>query len=355
MKQAEPRIGWLCSYVPEEIIMAAGLLPSRVSGSSEELATAEAHLYTNLCPYVKGVLAAGLSGETKQLDGMIFVRSCDAMRRLYDVWKSYVPMRFVHMLEAPKNRDAAAVEYFAAQLRSFATALGQEFGSEISVKSLNQAIKTANQARRLMQGLYQRQRGAPLPLPGSQIFQLGLEGMAMAKKDFIGRLEEYGKKGGSQTIGKGGDGNARVLITGNVVDRPDLFNMVEAAGAEVPVADLCTATRHFNFLVDEDEADPYVALARGYLNKPRCPRIAGLEERFAQMMELVDGYKVDGVIYTSVKFCDQHLADAPYFLDKLKEKKMPALFLENDYVWRTTGQLKTRVGAFVEMLDAGRR
>jgi len=131
--------------------------------------------------------------------------------------------------------------------------------------------------------------------------------------------------------------------------------MVEAAGAEVPVADLCTAMRHFNFLVDEDEGDPYMALARGYLNKPRCPRITGLEERFAQMMELAGGYKVDGVIYTSVKFCDQHLADAPYFLDKLKEKKVPALFLENDYVWRTTGQLKTRVEAFVEMLDAGRR
>jgi benzoyl-CoA reductase subunit C len=44
------QVGWLCSYVPEEIIIAAGLLPMRVSGSSEELATAEAHLYPNLCP-----------------------------------------------------------------------------------------------------------------------------------------------------------------------------------------------------------------------------------------------------------------------------------------------------------------
>jgi benzoyl-CoA reductase/2-hydroxyglutaryl-CoA dehydratase subunit BcrC/BadD/HgdB len=113
--------------------------------------------------------------------------------------------------------------------------------------------------------------------------------------------------------------------------------------------------RHFDYLVEEDTKEPYLALARGYLNRPGCSRMAGLEERLAETMKLAKDYAVDGAVYTSVKFCDQHLSDAPYFAEKLKEAGIPMLFLENDYTWSTIGQLKTRVEAFIEMLDAGRR
>ncbi|MBM3175642.1 MAG: 2-hydroxyacyl-CoA dehydratase, partial [Chloroflexi bacterium] len=237
MNEAE-RVGWLCSYVPEEVIMAAGLLPVRVSGGGGTVGTADAYLYPNVCPFVKSVMALGLNGQTKDMSGLVFTRSCDGMRRLYDVWKAYVPTRFVYMLEVPKNRDGAAVAYFATQLRRFATVLGQEFGREITDRSLNQAIEAANQARRLMQGMYQTQRTIPLPFSGSEVFQLGLEGMGMAKDAFVKKLKEYRLPTANQTSGKGKDGKARILVMGNVVDRPDLFNLIENGGADVVAADL---------------------------------------------------------------------------------------------------------------------
>ncbi|MBM3150014.1 MAG: 2-hydroxyacyl-CoA dehydratase, partial [Chloroflexi bacterium] len=189
----------------------------------------------------------------------------------------------------------------------------------------------------------------------SEVFQLGLEGMGMAKDAFVKKLKEYRLPTANQTSGKGKDGKARILVMGNVVDRPDLFNLIENGGADVVAADLCTAMRHFDYLVEEDAEEPYLALARGYLNRPGCARMTGVEERLADMMKLAKDYAVDGVVYTSVKFCDQHLSDAPYFAEKLKEAGIPILFLENDYTWSTIGQLKTRVEAFIEMLDAGRR
>jgi len=354
MSEAE-RVGWLCSYVPEEIIMAAGLLPVRVSGGGETVGQADAYLYPNICPFIKSVLAQGLDGQAKDLAGLVFVRSCDGMRRLYDVWETYVPTPFVYMLEVPKNKDGAAVDYFATQLRRLATALGQEFGEKMTDKSLNQAIKAANEARKLIQGIYQNQCSVALPLRGSEVFQLGLDGMRMGKDAFVKKLKEYRPPSGNQVPGKGQNGKARILVTGNVVDRPDLFQLIENGGADVVAADLCTAMRHFNFLVDEDEGDPYLALARSYLNRPGCARMTNLEERLADAMKLAKDYAVDGVVYTSVKFCDQHLSDAPYFAEKLKEAGIPMLFLENDYTWSAVGQLKTRVEAFIEMLDAGRR
>jgi len=335
--------------------MAAGLLPLRLSGQGEAATVADAYIYSNLCPYVRSILALGINGKANGLDGLVFVRSCDGMRRMYDLWRSYVGTRFTYMLEVPKNRDGTAMEYYASQLRKFASALEQEFGVKITTASLNQAVKTANQVRKLMQQIYKLQRGVPLPLPGSEVFQLGLEGMRMDKESFVAKLKKYYSKAKSQVKQRGGKGKVRVLISGNVVDRPELFNLIEAAGADVAAADLCTAMRYFDYPVEENSDDPYLALAQRYLGKLRCARITGLAEHFAELKELVKTYAVDGVVYTSVKFCDQHLYDAPYLMEKLKDDRIPVLFLENDYTWGNIGQLKTRVEAFVEMLDSGRR
>jgi benzoyl-CoA reductase subunit C len=355
MKNAQAKIGWLCSCVPEEIILAAGLLPTRLIGDGETAAVADAYIYANLCPYVKSILALGLKGKAEHLDGLVFARSCDGMRRMCDVWRSYVDTRFVYMLEVPKNTDEASVEYFASQLRRFARALEQEFGKEITPASLKKAIKTTNQVSRQMQHIYRMQRKLPLPLSGSEVFKLGLEGMQADKKSFIARSKKYYSDAKSVTGPHDKVSKARILITGNVIDRPDLFHIIEAAGADVVAADLCTALRYFEHPVDEDSDDLYLALARRYLDKPRCPRMTGLNERLAEVKELVKTYAVDGVIYTSVKFCDQHLADAPYFMEKLGDDGVRVLFLENDYTWGNTGQLRTRVEAFIEMLDNRRR
>jgi len=355
MKDTQPKIGWLCACVPEEIILAAGLLPMRLSGDGEAAAVADAYIYSNLCPYVKSILALGLKGKAAHLDGLVFARSCDGMRRMCDVWRSYVDTRFVYMLEVPKNSDEASVEYLAGQLRKFARALEQEFGTRITPASLQKAIKASNQARRQMKLIYRIQRQLPLPLPGSEVFQLGLEGMQADKKTFMAKLKRYYSDAKSLTGPRGKKGKARILITGNVVDSPDLFQIIEAAGADVVAADVCTALRYFEQPVDEDSDDLYLALAHRYLGKPRCPRMTGLNERLAEVKKLVKTYAVDGVVYTSVKFCDQHLADAPYFMEKLKAEGVAVLFLENDYTWGNTGQLRTRVEAFIEMLDNRRR
>lgn len=354
MKDAQLQIGWLCSFVPEEIIMAAGFLPMRLSGDLEGISIADAYIYPNLCPYIKSILALGLNGKAKRLDGLVFGRSCDGMRRMYDVWRSYIDTRFVYMLEVPKNRDDAAVKYFATQLRRFASALQQEFGAGITPASLNQAIKTANQIRMLMQRIYELQRSIPLPLSGSDVFQLGLEGIQTDKKSFIAKLKRCHSDARILMEPHQKEGKARVLISGNVMDRPALFYLIEAAGADVVAADLCTAMRYFEHPVDEGSDDPYLALARRYLSKLRCARMTGLNERLAEVKELIKDYTVDGIVYTSVKFCDQHLYDVPYFMEKLQEEGIPALFLENDYTWGNIGQLKTRVEAFVEILDSRR-
>lgn len=69
--QGQRIVGWICTYVPEEIIHAAGLLPFRVIGGSSETPMADAYLYSNNCTFVRNCLEEGLSGSLGFLDGIV--------------------------------------------------------------------------------------------------------------------------------------------------------------------------------------------------------------------------------------------------------------------------------------------
>ena len=44
------KIGWFCSYVPEELIMAAGLEPIRIKGQVNKLTEVDSYVISNNCP-----------------------------------------------------------------------------------------------------------------------------------------------------------------------------------------------------------------------------------------------------------------------------------------------------------------
>ena len=345
-------MGYFCSLVPVEIIMAAGLKPVRVKGKAETTAAADAYLYPNMCPYIKSLFADAMDGGGAARGGVVFTRSCDGIRRLYDAWKAYVPNGFVYMLEAPKNCDDLAVEYFASQLRVFAQQLGKKTGVDINVGALAKAVKAANHTRRMMQELYAMQKKSPLPVRGSELFKLGLEVLSGDGQDTAGRLMSVYDSVKKQAGPGQGRKKPRILVSGNVMDRPGLFEIIERAGAEVPVADLCTASRYFERRVDENAHDVYGALAAAYLGEPRCSRTATPAEIFARLGKKVKEYAIDGVLLTSLKYCDQQLNDIPYLVKRFTEAGTPVLFVENDYLFSDSGRLRTRVEAFIETLES---
>jgi benzoyl-CoA reductase/2-hydroxyglutaryl-CoA dehydratase subunit BcrC/BadD/HgdB len=345
-------IGYFCSLVPVEIITAAGLRPVRIKGKTDTTAAADSYLYPNMCPYIKSLFADAMDGGGSALDGVVFTRSCDGMRRLYDAWKAYVPADFVYMLEAPKNTDDLAIDYFASQLRVFAQELSRKSGVEAKEVSLAEAVKNANHTRRMMQELYTMQKKSPLPVCGSELFKLGLEVISGDGQDTAGRLKSLHDRVKKKAGPGQGRKKPRILVSGNVMDRPGLFEIVEGAGAEVPVADLCTASRYFERNVDEGSPDIYRALAAAYLGEPRCSRNATPAEIYARLSKKIKDYSIDGVLITSLKYCDQQLNDIPYLVKHFTAAGTPVLFVENDYLFSDSGRLGTRVEAFIEMLQS---
>ena len=341
------KIGWLCSYVPEELILAAGFQPTRIVGRVEYVKQAESYMFPNFCPYLKNVLDSGLTDEYQDIEGIIFTNSCDGTRRLYDLWRNNVKTPFIHMLEVPKNRDESAVQYFSGQLKVLNHTLQEFSRSRESGDVLNESVSLMNEHRRLMTGFFNKQKAVPAPFTGTDLATLSLDAMTLLKEETSAKLRAVSalQRSSDNTSGI----SPRVLVTGNIVDKPLLFKMIEDSGATVVTFDTCGGPRHWEGQV-ELSANPIDSLARRYLLKQLCPRMPGLDQRIEQINRLIQDYAIDGVIYTTVKCCDYGLFEAPVVQKGLKNPKIPFLMIENDYVWGDEGRVKVRIEAFVEMM-----
>ena len=113
--------------------------------------------------------------------------------------------------------------------------------------------------------------------------------------------------------------------------------------------DLCTGIRYFEGLVDIN-IEPLSALSKRYLNRPPCARMIDADKRFDYLWNLIEEYRIDGVIYYTLKFCDTNLFEFPYLRERLREKGVSILFLESDGSASYSGQMRTRIEAFLESL-----
>lgn len=337
---------YACSYVPEEIILAAGMLPKRLIPRARP-AHADGSIYPNTCHYIKSLLVEGLSG-TISADLFIIANSCDGMRRLHDLWGEYVKSVPALFLDVPKRKDTDSIDFFSSELRALAGKLERQAGGvSVADVRLNEAIAACNHVRTLMHEVERRQAQPNSDVDVAAAFDLYREAARLHPFEAARKLENFLSVLRQKTSGCE---NSRVIVAGNVINRPDLLELVQSAGGRVTAIDTCLGARHFDGLVQEDSPDPLRALAERYLTKASCPRMEGIAERAARLQQMAADSHAGGIIYSTVKFCDPHLYDVPFLQDYFQEVGIPFLHLENDYEWSGLSQMQVRVEAFLALI-----
>ena len=149
-------VGWICTYVPEEIIYAAGMLPVRVLGSHETQDVTDAYVSSMYCPFCRDALAQGLKGKYGYLDGIVHARSCVHIRNTFVNWKKHVPIDFAYLMFMPAHvQSARARPFLTKEYVDFKEALENFGGKSISQDDLDNAIEVYNTNRRLMKQVYE--------------------------------------------------------------------------------------------------------------------------------------------------------------------------------------------------------
>ena len=348
--------GWLCTYIPEEIIHAAGILPIRIVGYSREtdLDEGTAYLYVNNCSFSRSCLQLGLQGDYDFLDGVVGGSTCDGARRLFDLWRNYIGTPFHHVLTIPRKYTEKAHSLYFHEVEQFTRHLEEFLGSEISDEALLTSINLYNETRQLLMQLYEfRKRDNP-PITGAETMEVLNASYRMPKEVFNewlkGLLEEIATSGNTHKH------RARLMLVGSVLTNTEFIKSIEDQGGIVVTDELCTSTRYWTDpVVIDDRMSLREAVARRYLNNFPCARMFPSDERFNRIMQFAQDYRVDGIISQIVRYCVPYCHDLPLLTRKLKEKGIPILALDVEYGTSGSGQIATRVQAFLEMLEARKR
>lgn len=354
-------LGYYCCYVPLEIFTAADVIPYRIVGDSKEQITeADAVLERVMCPWVRNTFDRVLKGRYAFLDGVVIPHTCDAVQRMYALWRHYSGLAYHYQFDIPHILSNSAFRFFAEELRLFKRSLEDFVGKKISDAALAEAIELHNENRRLVKELYSLRKPDPPLVSGPEVLELiikGLTGLPVTSFNEIlrNKISEFKNRQPNKA-----DPQPRLMVSGCVVDMIDNFTLIEDCNAHIVMDDLAVGTRSFWFQVKADN-DPMASLSRAYLTNIRCPRtISGkktgnykeeFEERWGYLRHYAEEYGVQGIILTLLRFCDAHEYDFIDLKNYLNEIGLPVLVLDDDYTLGSTPRVKTRIEAFVEMIQ----
>ncbi|MCG6911156.1 MAG: 2-hydroxyacyl-CoA dehydratase family protein [Deltaproteobacteria bacterium] len=343
-------IGYFCSYAPEEVMLAAGALPYRLTGSDRQIRLADSHLQAYSCSLVRSAMEDLLGGHLDFLDGTVFPHTCDSIQRLSDMWRMNASLTFhLDVVMPVKLEGASAKTYMVAVLKRFRKELETVTGACISEEKLIAASEVYNGLRTALRDIYKLRRTAPGSIGGSDLLAVTKGCMVMDRYDALGLLTDL-KNEIAERKRAGEAGRKRIVLAGGLCNMPDLFDIIESAGGVVVDDDLCTGTRYADGGVDTGK-EIFGALADRYLERAICPaKHAGLYKRGERLVQMVREGRADGVAFIYLKFCDPHAFDYPYLKAMLDAEGIPSMLYEIEGAFPSEGQFQTRCEAFIEML-----
>jgi len=341
-------IGYFCTYVPEEILSAADILPVRVLGSHEPPTVTEPYIFAMYCHFCRDSLAQGLKGKFNYLDGIVEGQSCLHLRQAFNGWRLHIPIDYAYYIYVPHGiQTPRAVPYFKQELAKFKQSLEEWTGKRITDQDLDKGIATLNSNRELMRRVTEYRKADPPKLTGLEAMEMTLASQLVDKAEHTKLLEQLLQELPDRKLARASD--IRLMIIGSEDDDRVFMKNVENLGATFVVDEHCTGTRYYWDDVKPRE-DRLEAIAERYVNRVPCPSKDWPElTRIQHAVRLAKEYNVNGALIIQNKFCDPHGIEIPPLKDALAQVGVQTYPLEFD-VTVPWGQFRTRVEAFLETL-----
>jgi benzoyl-CoA reductase subunit C len=342
-------VATMCTYTPEEILIAAGMLPVRVLGAHEPQNVTEPHIFGMFCPFCRDSLAQGLLGRYDYAEGVTLTQSCIQYRQAFNSWRSHVPtVKWDYYLPMPNEvQSPHAKKMHYEEVKKFRAFVEVTSGRKISDADLAGAIETVNKNRRLLKQLFDLRKQENPPVTGLEALYASITAQFVDKAEHNRELERVIAE--VEKCPKERDEGVRVMTIGSENDDCGFMAMIESVGCTIVIDDQCSGTRYFwNEARMQD--DPVASVADRYCERPACPtKDYPAHTRFDHVLKLAKDYNARAAIFLQQKFCDPHEGDYPDLKKHLEANGIPTLFLEFD-ITNPLGPFRIRVEAFLETL-----
>ena len=349
--------GCLCSYTPNELLDAAGVASVGLCGTSNEtVPDAEVDLPKNLCPLIKSTYGFAVSQKcpyTYFADLIVGETTCDGKKKMYELLAEH---KDVHVLHLPQSQERPyAKEIWKQELILLKEKLEEKFGVEITDEKLREAARKRNRLSKALCEMYNLQANVPPAMKGLEMmialqqdtfsFDLDEKIAAIERKVEAAKAAyEAGERPVSEKA-------KRILITGcptgGVIQK--VGAVIENNGGVIVCLDDCGGERTRKMLVDSEAEDIMKAIADRYL-EIHCSVMTRNDGRLENTKAMIEKYKVDGVIEVVLQACHTFNVEATPMGRMVEDMGVPYLKMETDYSTTDSGQIETRISAFIEML-----
>ena len=357
-------IGYTCFHAPEVLLNLGNCFSVRLRAphtNSMELATY--YMANNSCEFSRALLERALEGNYSFLHAMAGVDVCEANNRAIE------NMEIMHMqgedkekffycnLDIPYSDDEDCVEHICEQVsRKILKPLRENYGVDTSDAAIRAAVREHNEVCRILTEIGELRKLDIPPITGYEFAVLVLVSYTCPKWLILPLLRETLEEIRTRQVDPEKNYRVRVAVVGSEIDDPNLIKLVESCGALVVADRFCYGSfpgRQEIALTQQEDA--LTQVCRWYLQNTECPRQSALHRvkyRNDHVAQLVREFKADGAIYEQMKFCTYWSYERGIANPIMpRDYGIQILSIDRPYIVGQSGQLRTRVQAFVESIE----
>lgn len=321
-------IGYTCSYVPVELLSATGLRPYRLLHGDITLSKeGEKAVRVDACPLVKSNLSYLIKNKHK-FTALVGSTGCDMARRMYDVAAELTDLP-VFIMNTPRTDNPTIyneeIDWLVKQLEHLSD-------REFHDKLIASEISKWEEMRRHYRSIDRIRAASPSLLSTTELHRV---------------ITPYHQ----------GETDTKLQITEHVSDKPRVFLLGSSISYEAnPILELieqelrivgdfnCGLSRILNINIKESSL---AGLKETYYNQPPCIFKRPNSKFYDWIRTKIAELNCVGIVAWTLDYCDIYEFEMSTIE---KSFDLPVLRIRSDFSYQNLSQLRTRIGAFGEML-----
>ena len=358
-------MGYTCFHIPEVLLNVDNCFSVRLRApntGSIDIATYYMSNYT--CEFARALLERAIEGGYQFLDAMIGVDACSMMNRSMEHFEilhvNDKPNFFVTHTDMPYKITDYTLDSYIRQMRlRVLDRMTEVFGVDTSDAAIRKAVEEHNEVCRIISEISEMRKADKPVITGYEFHVLNLVTYCCPKALILPYLRETLEELKTRKPDKKSPFRARVAIVGSEIDDPSLTKLIEGCGALVVSDRYCFGSTPGREVIEltEDE-DALTQICRHYMEVSECARYISDEkvlQRRVTADRLAKEFKAEGIIYEQMKYCDYWGFERALVSHVMHDEYgWPVLSIDRLYNNGNSGQLRTRVQAFVESLEIKR-
>lgn len=361
-QEGQLAIGHVCFMIPEPLLNLPGCFSVRLRApktGSIEMGTY--YMSSMLCEGCRAILERAIEGGMEFLDCILAPDACAQMNRCVEnIERQNLCSKekfFVSYADVPLKADATGLKHYVNQMREqVLEPLARVYNIDISEDAMRKAVAEQNEISRLITAIGEYRKEQNPRITGYEFAVLCLATYCCPKEALVEKLQETLQELERRIPDAKSPYRARVVLVGSEIDDPGMIKLIEESGAYVCADRFCFGSLpgRQEIILNDDE-DVLTQICRTYMEWGKCPRYMNTDkilERQQYIAKLMKEYHGDGIIYQQIKFCDYWGYErASAFHTMREDYGYPVLSVDRPYVVNSSGQLRTRVQAFVESME----